>query len=322
MRAYVLWGLNQALDCTDWDFHEPIKEDEVELELKATSLNHRDVWITKGLYAGIVFPTILGSDGAGVLNGRRVIINPSLNWREQSAAQPEGFQVLGMPRHGTFAQKIRVPAENVFDIPDHLDFQEAASLPLAGLTAYRAVFTKGEMTAKDKVLINGVGGGVASMAFQIAVAIGCEVWVTSGQDWKIERAKALGAAGGANYKSTNWHKLLKQKSEGFDLIVDSAAGKNFQSLVYLANPGARIVQYGGTLGKMDGLSPQMIFWKQLSIKGSTMGSKKDFEGLLQFVKKYKFHPIIDQVFEFSQLNAAMEKMEQSAQFGKLVVNID
>ncbi|MFN9906412.1 MAG: zinc-binding alcohol dehydrogenase family protein, partial [bacterium] len=155
--------------------------------------------------------------------------------------------------------------------PAHLSFAQAAALPLAGLTAYRALFTKADLKKGEKLLISGIGGGVALIAFQMALAVGAEVWVTSGADDKIELAQQLGAKGGINYKTENWHKSLENNAGGgFDVIVDSAGGDGFQYFLDLANPAARIVFYGGTRGSFK-VNPQKMFWKQLTIFGSTMG---------------------------------------------------
>lgn len=319
MKAMMLWGLNEPLQPLDWNWGMDIKPEECQIDLVASSLNHRDIWITKGLYAGIVFPTILGSDGAGILDDREVIINPALFWGDTSSVQSPGFQVLGMPVHGTFAENIRIRHEYVYDKPEHLSFEEAAALPLAGLTAYRALFTKVKLAPSDKVLISGVGGGVATLAFQFALTVGCEVWVTSSHNWKLEESIRMGASGVANYTDENWSAELKKQTGGFDVIIDSAAGNSFQELVSLANPGGRISLYGGTRGKINGLSPQMIFWKQLTICGSTMGSPEDFSEMLGFVKNHQFKPRIDSVFPLSKANEAIQYLSEGKQFGKVVL---
>ena len=320
MKAMMLWGLNEPLKLTDWDWGMDLKDEEVEIDLKASALNHRDIWIQRGLYAGIVFPTILGSDGAGILNDKEVIINPSLFWGDSQRVQSSAFQVLGMPIHGTMAEKIRIRKEYVHPKPAHLNFEEAAALPLAGLTAYRALFKRGQVNTNDKVLIKGVGGGVATLAFQFAVTSGCETWVTSSKDWKLEEAINMGAKGSSNYTDRSWSKDLKKASGGFDLIIDSAGGDSFKDLADLANPGGRIVIYGGTTGKIQNLSPQKIFWKQLSILGSTMGSPNDFTEMLHFVNQHKFRPRVDEVFPLDKANEALETLASGKQFGKIVLS--
>ena len=319
MKALVLNNTNQALDYQDITLKHTEKN--VVVNLKAAALNHRDVWIQKGQYAGIKFPTVLGSDGAGVCNGRDVIINPGINWAKNSNVQPENFKILGLPDDGTFAEMVSVPSELLVEKPTFLSWHEAAALPLAGLTAYRALFTKCQVKKGEKVLISGIGGGVALFAMQFALAIGAEVYVTSGDDAKIEKAISLGAKGGENYNDNAFAKKLQVQTGGFDVVIDSAAGEGFAQFARLANPGGRIAFFGGTRGNIQNLNPQLIFWKQLSIFGTTMGSAEEFEAMVNLVEKHKIKPIIDSVFELKNGNAALEKMENGTQFGKIVLEM-
>jgi len=298
------------------------KDGEVLVELKAAAMNHRDVYITQGLYPGIKTPIILGSDGAGVYEGREVVMNPAMNWGDDPHAQSGDFHILGLPQNGTFAQKVAVPANKIYDKPAHLSWEQAAALPLAGMTAYRALFTQGQCTAGQKVLISGVGGGVALFAFQFALAAGAEVYVTSGSPEKLAKAKEMGAAGGANYKEDNWHKsLLKMSGGGFDVIIDSAGGDGFSNLLKTILPGGRIVMYGGTRGKINGLSPQILFWKQASIIGSTMATDAEFKDMIQFVADKKVEPVVDQVFDLPQGQQGFDRMAAGKQFGKIVFKV-
>lgn len=290
------------------------------VQIKGAALNHRDLWIQQGQYAGIVTPIVLGSDGTGVLDGQEVIINPSLNWARPAASPPASFKILGLPDSGTFAEAVAVPSQNIFHKPDHLTTFEAAALPLAGLTAYRLLFTRCRFRAKDRVLISGIGGGVALMAFQFAVANGAEVWVTSSSTSKINKAIQMGAEGGVLYTDTDWAKKIQLASGGFDVIVDSAAGDGFGNLVKVANPGARIGLYGGTTGKINNVIPQIVFWKQISILGSTMGNGVEFSKMLAFVNKYKVKPVVDSVFALKDGNKAFQRMQSGQQFGKIVLN--
>ncbi|MEO6760625.1 MAG: zinc-binding dehydrogenase, partial [Saprospiraceae bacterium] len=188
-----------------------------------------------------------------------------------------------MPDQGTFAEYICIPPANIFPKPPPLNWEQAAALPLAGLTAWRALFSRCQLVPGEKLLITGIGGGVALLALQLALAAGAEVWVTSGSEEKLAKALAMGAQGGANYRQPGWDKQLKQTAGGFDVVLDSAAGDGFAALPGLCNPGARIGIYGGTLGKINGFSPQALFWKQISILGSTMGTPADFAAMLDFV---------------------------------------
>lgn len=295
-------------------------ETDAQVNLKASALNHRDLFITQGLYAGIKIPCVLGSDGAGEWNGQRVLIYPALEWGSSPNHQGKHFRVLGMPEHGTFAEQITIPKANIYAMPEHLSWEEGAALPLAGLTAWRTLMSRCQLQPGEKVFITGIGGGVALMAMQFALASGAEVWVSSGNAQKIEQAKALGAAGGVSYRESDWDKQLKQQSgSGFDVIIDSAGGDGFALFPGLCNPGARIGFYGGTLGKVNGLSLQPIFWKQISLLGSTMGSPTEFAEMLKFVEKHQIRPVVDCMFPLSQGNAAFDHMETGGQFGKIVL---
>jgi len=320
MKALVLNALHQPLSYSEAP--DPLApEGWSVVTLRAAALNHRDVFITRGLYAGIRFPAILGSDGAGERQGKPVVIYPAFDWGDQPGFQGRQFRLLGMPDNGTFAEKIAVPAENIFPMPAHLSWEQAAALPLAGLTAWRTLFTRCRLQNGEKVLISGVGGGVALAAMQFALLAGAEVYVTSGSAAKIEKAVALGARAGVSYREEGWDKRLKQEAGGFDVIVDSAAGDGFSLFPALCNPGARIGVYGGSLGKVNGLSMQPVFWKQISILGSTMGTLAEFAEMLSFVEKHTIVPVVDSVFPLSEGNAAFAKMDRGEQFGKIVLHM-
>ena len=317
MKALILHQIHKPLEYGE--SADPAGDKEtVVVKLMAAAVNHRDVFITQGLYAGIKTPVILGSDGAGEYRGRRVLLYPALEWGDRPTHQGKSFRVLGMPENGTFAEQIAIPRKNLFPMPDHLDWQQGAALPLAGLTAWRTLFSRCRLKKGEKVLITGIGGGVALTALQFALAAGAEVTVTSGSEGKLEKARALGAHHTANYREEGWDKRLKQAVGGFDVVVDSAAGDAFPLLVGLANPGARIGIYGGTLGKVGGLSLQPVFWKQISILGSTMGSPQEFGKMLKFVGQHRIVPVVDSIFDLKDGNAGLERMEKGEQFGKIV----
>lgn len=318
MKALVLNALNQPLSFQSAE-EAAVSQGHVAVSLMASALNHRDLFITQGLYAGISLPVIPGSDGAGLLGDRRVVIYPALEWGDSPDFQGKDFRVLGMPDNGTFAERIVVPESSVCDMPAHLNWEQAAALPLAGLTAWRVLFSRCQLKTGENVLITGIGGGVALMALQLAIAAGATVFVTSGSDDKIEKAVALGASGGENYRENGWDKRLKHKSGGFDVVIDSAGGDGFALLSGICNPGARIGFYGGTLGKVNGFSLQPVFWKQISLLGSTMGSPQEFDDMLRFVETHKIIPVVDEVFALGDGNSAMEKMKNGKQFGKLVL---
>ncbi|MCY7330071.1 MAG: zinc-binding dehydrogenase [Saprospiraceae bacterium] len=320
MKALVLNALHQPL--TFQEVNAPVAaKGEGIVTLRAAALNHRDVFITQGLYVGIKMPCILGSDGAGEYDGQAVVLYPALGWGDQAVVQGRDFRVLGMPDDGTFAEQILIPPENMYPKPAHLSWEQAAALPLAGLTAWRALFTRCQLQVGERVLITGIGGGVALVALQLALAAGAEVWVTSGSAEKIDKALSLGAQGGANYRSAGWDKQLKTEAGGFDVILDSAAGDGFAALPGLCNPGARIGIYGGTLGKMNGISPQLIFWKQISLLGSTMGTRAEFAAMLDFVALHRIVPVVDTVFPLAEGNAALMRLAEGEQFGKIVLQV-
>ncbi|QHT71026.1 zinc-binding dehydrogenase [Rhodocytophaga rosea] len=331
MKAIVLEGVNQSVALKEVPTPTPQKG-EVQINIKAAALNHRDVWIQKGKYAGLKYPAILGSDGAGVVTqmgedvdkqllGKEVIINPGHNWGANPEAQRKEFKILGMPDQGTFAEYICVPSQYVFTKPAHLSFEQAAALPLGGLTAYRTLFTRGALQTGQKVLITGIGGGVALIVLKFCLAVGAKVWVTSGSDSKIEKAISLGAQAGVNYKAEKWHESLQQQAGGFDLIVDSAAGENFPKLIDLAATGGKIAMYGGTQGTIKDIIPGRIFWKQLSILGTTMGNEGEFASMTQLVSTKHIVPVIDKTFPMAEAEQALRRMDNSEQFGKIILQI-
>lgn len=303
---------------------------EVLVNIKAAALNHRDVWIQRGQYANLRYPIILGSDGCGIVCeigegvddrwlSKEVIINPGMNWGNNPAFQGPSFKILGLPDNGCFAEYVKVPVEYVYEKPAYLSYEEAAAIPLAALTGYRALFTKGHLQPGDNVLLTGIGGGVALLMLQMALAIGAKVYVTSGDDEKIEKAKKLGASGGVNYTTEGWHKLLQVFTEGFDVIVDSAAGDGFKNFIDLSKAGARIVFFGGTRGAISSLNPQKIFWKQLTISGTTMGTQDEFRKMLALFEQHHIHPVIDETFPFADAEKAIQKMAGGNHFGKIVL---
>lgn len=297
-------------------------KDGIELKIWASALNHRDVWITKGKYPGVKSGVVLGSDGVGMYNGSLVMINPGMEWGESEAAQSRGFNILGMPFNGTFGEYCVVPSDHIHAVPAHLSIHEAAALPLAGVTAYRALMVKGETTGESRVFINGLGGGVAVMVSQMALAMGCKVYGTTGSEWKMEKAEKTGVEKAYNYKDNSWPADFISDFGGADVIIDSAGGPAFANLLKIANPGAKIITYGGTNGKITELSPQIIFWKQISIMGTTMGSNLDFKNMVKFLAKFEVHPIIDEVIPLRDAVAGFEKMEKGRQFGKIVFSHD
>lgn len=329
MKAMVLQSKASPFVMMEVPNHK-LADDEALVKLSAAALNRRDWYIQQGMYPRTQFPVIIGSDGAGVvvdvganisrsLIGTEVIINPSHNWGADPKVQQRDFKVLGFPDSGTLAEFIAVPAKYVLPKPPSLTFEQAAAVALVGLTAYRALFTRGMLERTDRVLVTGIGGGVAVTALQFACAVGARVYVTSSSDEKLDKAMALGAVAGVNYSRPSWEEELKKMCGGFDLIVDGAAGPGFATLLDVAAPAGRIVVYGSVQGKIQNAEPARIFWKQLSILGSTMGTEDEFVAMLRFVERHAIKPVIDSVFSLSDANKAMERLASGKQFGKIVL---
>lgn len=304
---------------------------QVLIKLAYSSLNHRDVWIQKGQYAGPKSGLILGSDGFGTVTavgegvdaswiGREVIINPSHDWGDNPAAFGNDFKILGNPESGTFAEYITVHEQYVHPKPAHLTAAEAAALPLAGLTTYRALFKRAQLKAGEQVLITGIGAGTALLALQYAIAAGAKVYVTSGSQDKIEKAKALGAIDGFNYKDAEWFKKAKELTGGFEVVIDSASGSGFGDLIEVARPGGRIVFFGGTNGPIGNIIPNKVYWRNLSILGTTMGTPEDFKDMLAFTAEHGIRPIVDKVYpSLADAQDAFDYMHEGRQFGKIVL---
>lgn len=332
MKAFVFRGSQQSNTIEDVAKPKPIK-DQLLIRLHYAALNHRDLWILKEQSSVLNSSgVILGSDGAGVVEmvgvdadpswiGAEVIINPSLEWGDNPIVNGTSFKILGNPDHGTFAEYITISKKYVFEKPENLTLEESAALPLSGLTAYRALFSKARLRAKEKVLITGTGGAAALMALLYAVSYQARVYVTSGSADKIQKAKALGAINGFNYKESDWHLKAQQEAGGFDIIIDTAGGPDFQKLLDLAMPGGRIVNFGRTAGNIGELNTRLLYSKQLSIFGTTMGTRDEFLSMIDFIEGRKLKPIIDRVMPFAKLPEAFQYLESAEQFGKVVVKI-
>lgn len=321
MKAAILHGMKQKLNVEETEFGL-VNSDHEAVQVLCASLNHRDYWIQQGKYAGLKFPIILGSDLCGIYNGKRVIVNPSQNWGSNEHFQSSQFRILGLPDSGSLAEYVSVPKNTILEAPAHLSDEECAALPLASLTAFRALFIKAKLEKTDSVLITGIGGGVSLAALQLALPLGCNIFVSSSSNYKIEQARILGSKGGVNYNEEDWDKqLIEMSNGGVDVIIDGAAGNNITKLLKIAKPGARLVMYGGTAGVLNDISPQIIFWKQIQILGTTMGSDKDFELLMAHINRYKVKPIVDRIFELNSINFAFERMAAGEQFGKIVIKV-
>ncbi len=291
---------------------------EVVVELRAAALNRRDLLVAGGTYP-FPLPLIPGSDGAGVRRdtGEEVVIFPTLGWGEREEVQGPDFQILGGPRNGTYAELVAVPAANVFPKPARLSWEETAALPLAGLTAYRALFSRGGLRNGETVLVLGAGSGVSTFAVQLAAQAGARVLVTSSSADKIERSIALGAEGGVNYATEDWVAAVKELG-GADLVVDSIGSTWPQSLDCL-RPGGRVVVFGATGGTEATLPVRPFYFGQWSLLGTMMGSPTDFAGLLGALDSGSWQPVIDSVLPLAEAARAVEAMARGQHFGKLVL---
>jgi zinc-binding alcohol dehydrogenase/oxidoreductase len=303
---------------------------EILVRIKRAALNRRDVFITQGLYRGIELPKTLGSDGCGEVArlgagvsgppvGTPVVIDPAIGWGPNERVWQPSATILGLPRDGTFAEFVAVPAENVYPKPAQLSDDEAAAIPLAGLTAYRALISRGNVTKDDLVLITGIGSGVQTFVLLFAKHVGARTIVTSSSDEKLARAQRLGADVLLNYKTDpEWHKELRRFGEP-TLIVDALGGETLSRALEAAAFGARVVIYGGTTGDAR-IRPYAIFWKQLDVLGTSMGSPRDFAGMLALFAN-GLRPVIDRVFPIEEIAEAAERVRAGDQFGKVVIAV-
>ncbi|MBV8479395.1 MAG: zinc-binding dehydrogenase [Actinobacteria bacterium] len=291
---------------------------EVLVRLHASALNHLDVWIRKGL-PSVPKPRILGADGAGVRvdTGERVVINPGLE-------QPDGsIHVVGEHGDGTNAELIAVPETNVYPIPDELSFTEAAAFPLVFETAYRMLVPRAALREGEWVLLWGIGGGVATASLAIAQALGARTIVTSSSDDKLERARELGADVLVNHATGDVKDAVREATDGHgaDVVVDSVGEATWRTSLDVAAREGRIVVCGATSGPNPPAALHRVWWKQLSILGSTMGTKADFEASLDLVVRRRARPVIDEVVPLEDIQAAHARLEAGEQLGKVVLSI-
>jgi zinc-binding alcohol dehydrogenase/oxidoreductase len=308
---------------------------EAVVRLRAAALNRRDLFATYGQYPGVkpdILPKIPGADGSGEVvargdgadgpgEGAEVVLNPALSWGDDPRVPGKEYRILGIPDDGTFAQFIKVPADHVFPKPSHLSHEEAAALPLAALTAYRALVSRGGVQEGETVVVPGVGSGVATFLVQMAAALGARVFVTSGSDEKIEKARELGAEGGVNYNSENWSRELKGMAGGVDLSLDLVGGEAFNALVSLAKPGGRIVVIGATAGPAPKAMTIRVALKYLDVLGTAMGTAEEFGATLDLYAEKGLRPEINETFPLEETPAALHHMEEGKGMGKIVLTV-
>jgi NADPH:quinone reductase-like Zn-dependent oxidoreductase len=295
---------------------------EVLIELRAASLNHLDVWIRKGL-PSVPKPRILGADGAGVVvhgdgfeAGAPVVINPGIERGDGS------ISVVGEHSDGTHAELIAVPRAQVYPLPDELTFEEAAAFPLVFETAYRMLVTKARLAPEEWVLVWGTGSGVSTAVLAIAKALDALVIVTSSSESKLERARELGADAALNHERDDVVQIVKELTGGgAHVVVDHVGEATWARSLNAARADGRVCVCGATTGPNPPANLHRIWWKQLTVYGSTMGTREDFEAVYELVGSGRAKPVIDEVFPLSEAAAAHERLERGDQLGKIVLRI-
>jgi NADPH:quinone reductase-like Zn-dependent oxidoreductase len=291
-------------------------EGDVLVELRAASLNHLDVWMRKGL-PSVPKPRILGADGAGVIAGtdERVVINPGI-------LENGKMHIVGETRDGTHAELIAIPRDYVHPIPDGLSFEEAAAFPLVYETAYRMLVARARLQPGEWVLVWGIGGGVATASLSLAKALGARVIVTSSSDEKLERARELGADAAVNHATGDVVAAVKELTGGgAHVVVDDVGEATWKRTLDAARPEGRVVVCGATTGPNPPAALHRVWWKQLSILGSTMGTPEDFQGAYDLIAAGKAAVVVDTVFPLAEARAAHERLERGEQLGKIVLTI-
>ncbi|MCT2534354.1 zinc-binding dehydrogenase [Aquibacillus koreensis] len=325
MRAFVHEG--NAINYTA--IEDPVvKSGQVLIRMKVSGLNHRDLKIPQRRGDDRT-PLILGSDGAGIIEevgdavtnyaiGDEVIINPGLGWKENSDAPPEGFQIVGMPDHGTFAEKMVIEADYIEKKPSHLTWEQAGVLALSALTGYRALFTKAQVKKGDTVFIPGAGSGVATFILQFAKAVGARVIVSSRSEEKRDKAVSLGAVLAID-TNENWHEQLR--NEMIDVVIDSVGSATFNRSLAVLKKGGKLVTFGSSTEDEVTLNLRQFFYGQYQLLGSTMGSRQELREMLEFVDKHQIKPVVDAVFQLTEAKKAFDYLQESKQFGKIAIQI-
>ncbi|MCL6593560.1 MAG: zinc-binding dehydrogenase [Alicyclobacillus sp.] len=324
MQAVVLFGGQGLAGVHVTDVEEPqAGPGQVRVRLRAAGLNRRDLrtaWLSKSSDK----PVILGSDGAGVVDqigngvpgqwlGAEVVINPSLHWLRESSAPPPDFEILGSPSDGTFAEWVVVPAAQIEPKPRHLSWREAGVLPLAALTAYRALFSRGRIQPGQTVLIPGGSSGVATFLIQFAKRAGARVCVTS----RSAAKRALALQWGADVAIDTDSDWLAQLGGPVDLIVDGVGAAVFEQCLRSLRPGGTWVTFGATAGDTAAFNLRTFFYGQMNLLGSTMGSHEEFQKMLHWIEAHQIRPVLDQVYPLSAARTALERLQNSEQFGKI-----
>jgi NADPH:quinone reductase-like Zn-dependent oxidoreductase len=311
---------------------------EVLLEVKAAALNHLDLWVRRGLPIETTMPHVGGSDVAGVVVeagegvdagrvGERVVLNPSLwcgacEWcRRGEESMCLRYRIIGEHTNGGFTEYLAVPADHVYRIPDDLSFEDAAALPVSYMTAWRALHSRARLHPGEDVLVLGASGGTAIAAVQIALDLGARVFAVTSGAANVERLRALGAAYVYDREMEDWSKAIHADTgkRGVDVVVENVGEATWKGSVRALAQGGRLVTYGGTTGPKVEIDLRVMFWKQLSVLGTTMASKAEFEAMLDAVFSGRLRPVIDTVMPLAQTREAHERLEAGGQFGKIIL---
>lgn len=303
-------------------------EDEVVVKIKTAGLNHRDLFIPNR-HNESDSPLVLGSDGAGVIDavgtnvtnvkvGDEVIVNPALGWEKNSAVPPEGFEITGFPFNGTFAEYITLPAENAVLKPEHLNWEEAGVLALSAMTAYRAMFTRGQLKAGQTVLIPGATGGAGTFLMQFAKAKGATVFVTSRSEEKRAESLKLGADKAID-SEIDWDEQLN--GEKADLVIESVGAATFNKSVDQLKRGGTLVAFGASAGDTVDFNLRKFFYGQFNLLGSTMASAEELHDMIDFIEKHDIKPVMDKTFKMEDYKEAFDHLDNAGMMGKIAFTL-
>ena len=328
MRAIELRAFGGPEGLVTAELSDPVPgPEEVTVDLVAAALNRREWWIRQGGTAAL--PAVLGSDGAGVVSalgegvtevalGDEVVLYPGLRWGDADDVPGPDFEILGVPSQGTYAEQIVVRADMLRPKPPGWSWQETAALPVAGLTAWRALVRYARAAAGKTILVTGGGGGVGTFAVQIAAALGCRVVATSSSPAKLGRLRELGAAEGADYCDPEWPELIGPA----DAVIDSVGGAAWPGALRTLRPGGVLVCFGDTEGEVGEVLIADLFFRYLSVHGTTLGSPREFEAFLAHCARATWRPVIDSVFPLAEAQAAHRRLDAPDRLGKIVLAID
>ena len=344
MRALTIdahGGFDQLRVRDDLPTPDVVADDDVRIRVHAAALNHLDLWVVEGVPGVRITPAwTLGSDCAGVVDavgarvttvrvGDRVVLNPGVSDRTCEYCRTGDnplclrYAILGEHRPGVLADFVVVPVANVHVIPAHVSFTVAAAFPLATLTAWRMVVSRAQVTASDQVLIRGIGGGVALASMQVAKSIGARVWVTSGSDAKLERAREMGADETLNHHTSDVAREVRGRTgkRGVDVVIDCVGQATWASSLGSLGKRGRLVTCGGTSGPLLETDVRKLFWNQWTIMGSTMGSDDEFARIVDELRAGRLYPPVDSTFPLEEGRQAFERLQSGQQFGKVVITV-